>query len=68
MKSLQLVVTTITGKVHKSAAEPVTEREYDTLKDGLKSLMPPTYLEFNTEDGWIVIVGSQIESVQVVLV
>lgn len=68
MKSMQMIVRTITGQVHKSAAEQVTEREYDALKEGLKAMIPFKYLEFNTDDGYAMVVGSQIESVSVVLV
>lgn len=66
-KTVQIIAHTTGGEV-KSAPEQITEREYEQLKDGLKSLMPaPAYLEFNTEEGYVIIPGSQILYVEVKL-
>lgn len=64
-KTVQIVAHT-TGGVVKSAPEQITEREYEQLKEGLKALMPnPVYVEFNTEDGYVIIPGSQIIYIEV---
>lgn len=64
-KTVQIVAHTTGGEV-SSAPEQTTEREYEQLKEGLKSLMPtPAYVEFNTEDGYVIIPGSQILYIEV---
>lgn len=68
MKSMQVVVRTLTGQIHRSSADLVEEREYEALKDFLKDINSLKYLEFDTDDGWVIINGTQIESVSVILV
>lgn len=64
-KTVQIVAHTTGGEV-RSAPEQTTEREYEQLKEGLKDYMGNlTYVEFNTENGWVVIPGSQILYIEV---
>lgn len=66
MKMMQIVAHTAGGEV-RSATEAVTERDYEQLKASLLDLTEKNYLEFNTEDGWVVIPLSQIFYVEIVL-
>lgn len=64
-KNVQVVAHTTGGEV-KSAPERFTEREYDQLKDGLKKYINDlNYVEFDTEDGWVVIPSSQLPYLEV---
>lgn len=60
MKFITIIAHTTGGEV-RSAPEQGTERDYEQLKESLKAHMNNlTYVEFNTENGWIIIPGSQI--------
>lgn len=60
MKSLQLIAHT-TGGVVLSAVEQVTERDYEVIKEGLRGTMGRmTCVEFNTDEGWVIIPGASV--------
>lgn len=64
MKSLQLIAHTTGGEV-RSAVEQVTEREYETVKEGLKDIAQSAYIEFDTDNGWVIIPTAQIFYIEV---
>lgn len=64
MKSIQIVAHTHGGIV-SGAVQQATEREYDALKSGLGNLIAGVCLEFDTEDGVVIIPSSQIYFVEV---
>jgi hypothetical protein len=65
MKFITFIAHTTGGEV-RSAPEQGTERDYEALKDGLKSIMSDLkYLEFNTDNGWVIIPASQLLYVEV---
>jgi ectoine hydroxylase-related dioxygenase (phytanoyl-CoA dioxygenase family) len=64
MKSLQIVAHTAGGEV-RGAVEQVTERDYETLKSSIMNLINGAVVEFNTDNGWVVIPTSQIFYVEV---
>lgn len=61
MKSVEIVAHTTGGEV-RGATEQMTEREYEALKAEIKA---STYLEFNTDNGWVLIPGPSVIYVEV---
>lgn len=64
MKSMQIIAHTTGGEV-RSAVDQVTERDFEAIKEVMKSASNSTYVEFNTDNGWVVIPGSQILYVEI---
>jgi hypothetical protein len=61
MKSVQIVAHTTGGEV-RGAVDQMTERDYEALKTEIKN---SAYLEFNTDNGWVLIPGPSILYVEV---
>jgi hypothetical protein len=64
MKSLEIIAHTAGGEV-RSAVEQVTERMYEDTKTSLKNYINGPYLEFDTDNGCVVIPTSQVLYVEI---
>lgn len=67
MKSLQIVAHTTGGEV-RSSLDQVTERDYENTKtELLATIASSTFIEFDTDEGWVIVPINQLLYLEVKL-